>query len=95
VIDVQARVLLGPAPDGVIAQRQAVQTMAQVLSHAPVGEQVTYVQMLRALDGAVDDVLRVDFVHPAVWATTPQRDLGAVIGTKLMPGHILVEILRQ
>lgn len=94
VIDVQAVVLIGPHPDGVIAQRRAVQAITATLQRARVGESVGYVDMLRAIDDAVDEVLRVDFTGPAAWSTTPQQDIGAVIGTKLMPGTIQVEVRR-
>ena len=94
IIDIQAVLLLGPTADGPIAQRRAVQAMTTTLQQARVGESVGYIDMIRAIDHAVDDVFRVDFSRPAAWSTTPQHDIGAVIGTKLMPGTIQVEVRR-
>jgi hypothetical protein len=68
--------------------------MTALLQQTRVGESVSYIDMLRAIDNAVDEVFRVDFSRPAAWSTTPQHDIGAVIGTKLMPGTIQVEVRR-
>ena len=75
VTDVTASVIVGPTPDLAMAQRACVQAITQALLAAGVGETVGYVSMLRAIDQAVPDVLRVDFTRPAVFRVSPQQDL--------------------
>lgn len=94
VTDVTARVIVGPTPDLAAAQRACVQAIAQTLTEAGVGETVGYVTMLRAIDQAVPDVLRVDFVRPTVFAVAPQQDLVVQVGEMLLPGIVQVDVSR-
>jgi hypothetical protein len=87
-------ILSRTGPDSLIAQRQAVQAITDTLARAPVGHVVGYMDMLRALDEAIPALLRIDFSAPTAWSITPQVDIPVMVGTKLMPGTISVEVQR-
>lgn len=94
VVDVSARVIVGPTPDLATAQRVCVQAVTQTLFAAGVGEHVGYVSLLRAIDQATEDVLRVDFTRPTAFAVSPQQDLTVEVGQMLYPGIIQLEVHR-
>ena len=94
VVDVTATVLVGPLPDLGVAQRLCIQAIVSLLSAASVGQTVGYVTMLRAIDQAVAEVLRVDFQLPMSFRVSPPHDLVVTAGLKLMPGTIQVGVRR-
>lgn len=94
VLDVAARVVVGPLPDLVMAQHACIEAITTTLFSTGVGESVGYVSMLRAIDQATDEVLRVDFLKPTAFAVSPQQDIYLAVGDILMPGSIQAEVSR-
>lgn len=94
VVNVTAQVLVGPMPDLASAQRACIQAITQALYATGVGESVGYVSLMRAVDQAVPDVLRVDFLQPTAFHVAPQQDLRAQVGEIFLPGFVQVEVHR-
>jgi uncharacterized phage protein gp47/JayE len=93
-IPVTVTVFLGPTPDLVLAQ-QALQTALYTLLYQwPVGTSLSYAQMTRRIDQTVAEMLGVTYTLPAAFADVPPPVIPGIIGQKLMPGVIAVEVER-
>jgi uncharacterized phage protein gp47/JayE len=93
-VDVQARVVLGPTPNLVLAQAAIVSALYTLLYQWPVGAALTYIQLAQAIDATVAEMLGVTFTSPAEFLPTGSQTLPARVGQKLMPGILAVEVVR-
>jgi uncharacterized phage protein gp47/JayE len=93
-VPIAVRVLLGPTPDLVSAQSALRSAIYQMLYNWPVGASLSYSQLTVKINETVVEVIDNAFTQPVAFSTNPPILVGGAIGQKIMPGTIVVDVVR-
>jgi uncharacterized phage protein gp47/JayE len=93
-VDVAVRVTVGPTPDLTQARGALANAIYQLLYTSEVGFLLSIMRLDSTIDSAVTEVFNIIYTLPAAFSTNPASPIGGMLGTKLMPGTIKVDVVR-
>ena len=93
-VDVAVRVTIGPTPDLTQARVALTRAIYQLLYTSEVGYLLSIMRLDSTIDSTVVEVFNIVYTLPAAFSTNPASSIGGGLGQKLMPGSIVVEVVR-
>src|SRR4029453_16404432 len=85
---------VGATPDLTRGKQAVTNALYTFLYQSGVGQVLTLVHLDGVIDQAVAEVFNIVYRLPTAFSTTPPSPIGGAIGIKVMPGRLVVNVLR-